>query len=460
MRRCAAWVTEWSGKIRRNLPVKIFCFTCLLLLAVCIVTYGLIAWMMPVTYQADRNRVLSEQAESLIQELSKTTLSACGPLLEKFASDYDAQVSILDETGQPVAGTKDLAQTEEEEGRVTISQIQTEEGMTLQTNESIHITQTVATPFSFQGSQDVYQLMVVGRIRGVNQAMEALGKLWPWLLASVVSVSILGSFFYARYVTRLSRAMGALQGANEALRRDMEREREMERQRMEFFAAASHELKTPITIVKGQLGGMLDGVGVYADRERYLARSLQVMGSMERLVGELLTLSRMEGEKVRRGIKPLNLTDLLTACVEEYTDLFAQKEQTLHVSLAPDLQVSGEWNLLSKAVCNLLTNGAMYSPDGAELFLSAREEGEQIYFSLENTGVHLSEERIPHLFEAFYRGEGSRNRQTGGSGLGLYLVKRILEYHCGEIRIRNTAAGVCVEVWLPRTNSTETTTSC
>ena len=84
---------------------------------------------------------------------------------------------------------------------------------------------------------------------------------------------------------------------------------------------------------------MLDGVGVYADRERYLARSLQVMGSMERLVGELLTLSRMEGEKVRRGIKPLNLTDLLTACVEEYTDLFAQKEQTLHVSLAPDLQV-------------------------------------------------------------------------------------------------------------------------
>lgn len=166
MRRCAAWVTEWSEKIRRNLPVKIFCFTCLLLLAVCIVTYGLIAWMMPVTYQADRNRVLSEQAESLIQELSKTTLSACGPLLEKFASDYDAQVSILDETGQPVAGTKDLAQTEEEEGRVTFSQIQTEEGMTLQTNESIHITQTVATPFSFQGSQDVYQLMVVGRIRG------------------------------------------------------------------------------------------------------------------------------------------------------------------------------------------------------------------------------------------------------------------------------------------------------
>ena len=80
MRRCAAWVTEWSGKIRRNLPVKIFCFTCLLLLAVCIVTYGLIAWMMPVTYQADRNRVLSEQAESLIQEYAICVWPAAGEI--------------------------------------------------------------------------------------------------------------------------------------------------------------------------------------------------------------------------------------------------------------------------------------------------------------------------------------------------------------------------------------------
>ena len=136
--------------------------------------------------------------------------------------------------------------------------------------------------------------------------------------------------------------------------------------------------------------------------------------------------------------------------MEEYTDLFAQKEQTLHVSLAPDLQVPGEWNLLSKAVCNLLTNGAMYSPDGAELFLSAREEGEQIYFSLENTGVHLSEERIPHLFEAFYRAEPSRSRATGGSGLGLYLVKMILGRHGAECKIENTVEGVRAAVMFLR----------
>ena len=92
--------------------------------------------------------------------------------------------------------------------------------------------------------------------------------------------------------------------------------------------------------------------------------------------------------------------------------------------------------------------------------MTAAGRGAQVVLTVENTGARIPAEALPHLFEAFYRGEGSRNRQTGGSGLGLYLVKRILEYHCGEIRIRNTAAGVCVEVWLPRTNSTETTTSC
>ena len=76
----------------------------------------------------------------------------------------------------------------------------------------------------------------------------------------------------------------------------MEQERELDRQRMAFFSAASHELKTPVTILKGQLSGMLEGVGVYRDRDKYLLRALQVAGRMEVLVRELLTVSRMESE--------------------------------------------------------------------------------------------------------------------------------------------------------------------
>ena len=93
---------------------------------------------------------------------------------------------------------------------------------------------------------------------------------------------------------RLSTALTDLESANLALRGEVERERELDRQRMAFFSAASHELKTPVTILKGQLSGMLEGVGVYQDRDKYLLRSLQVTGRMENLMREMLAISRME----------------------------------------------------------------------------------------------------------------------------------------------------------------------
>ena len=93
---------------------------------------------------------------------------------------------------------------------------------------------------------------------------------------------------------RLSTALNELEAANQALRGEVERERELDRQRMAFFSAASHELKTPVTILKGQLSGMLEGVDVYRDRDKYLLRSLQVTGRMENLIQEMLAISRME----------------------------------------------------------------------------------------------------------------------------------------------------------------------
>ena len=90
---------------------------------------------------------------------------------------------------------------------------------------------------------------------------------------------------------KLSTALTELESANQALRGEVERERELDRQRMAFFNAASHELKTPVTILKGQLTGMLEGVGVYQNRDKYLLRSLQVTGRMENLVQEMLTIS-------------------------------------------------------------------------------------------------------------------------------------------------------------------------
>ena len=123
-------------------------------------------------------------------------------------------------------------------------------------------------------------------------------------------------------------------------------------------------------------------------------------------------------------------------------ELLEQRGQQLVSALTPGITVPADASLLGKAVGNLLSNASRYSPEGAEIRVwCGRLEGRPA-LSVENTGARISGDALPHLFEAFYREEGSRNRSTGGSGLGLYLVKMILDRHGAVCTIENTEEGV------------------
>ena len=213
-------------------------------------------------------------------------------------------------------------------------------------------------------------------------------------------------------------------------------------QQRQFVADASHELKTPVTILKGQLAGMLEGVGVYQDRDKYLLRSLQVTARMENLIQEMLAVSRVEtrGADVRR--EPVELSTLLVHQLTLDAELMEQRGQRLVSTLTPGITVTGDTSLLGKAIGNLLSNASLYSPEGAEIRVWCGRMQGRTALTVENTGTHIGAEALPHLFEAFYREEASRNRSTGGSGLGLYLVRIILERHGASCSIENTAEGV------------------
>ena len=200
---------------------------------------------------------------------------------------------------------------------------------------------------------------------------------------------------------------------------------------------------------------MLDGVGVYRDREKYLARSLQVAGRMEALVGELLAVSRMESDGASRR-EPVDLSALMAQQLALDRELLEQRGQQLVSALTPGITVPADASLLGKAVGNLLSNASRYSPEGAEIRVTAAARGAWAVLTVENTGARIPAEALPHLFEAFYRAEPSRSRATGGSGLGLYLVRMIVERHGGTCRIENSADGVCFTALLPRL-STENT---
>ena len=239
----------------------------------------------------------------------------------------------------------------------------------------------------------------------------------------------------------LSTALKDLQIANQQLRTDIEKEQELERQRIDFFSAASHELKTPLTILKGHLMGMLNEVKGYENHEEYMERSLAVVDKMETLVKELLYVSKTDG-KQKSEYKMVDFAELVRVQIADVTDLLSKKEQCLEVDIPDKFICELEPAQIERAIQNILVNAIRYSPTGELIRIALSKENNTVYCEIENTGVHIPENMISHLFEAFYRADTSRNRNTGGTGLGLYIVRKIMELHQAKYGIKNTSRGV------------------
>ena len=276
----------------------------------------------------------------------------------------------------------------------------------------------------------------------------------------------------------LDQALSGLREANAKLKDEMEQERELEQRRMEFFAAASHELKTPVTILKGQIEGMEQNVGVYKDRDKYLSRAREVTVTLQNMVQEILMISRMESCGFSLKKKEMDLAELVRLQLADLNELFEQKNMELEISLPEKCPCMADLGLMEIVVRNILVNAVRYSPAGEKIrvklftnynadsftsnsFLLKEVSGCQnlrelksmkntakILLEVENTGVHINEQNLPHLFDAFYRVDSSRNRKNGGSGLGLYIVREILEQHGAEYEMRNTEAGVFFQMEL------------
>lgn len=465
-------------KIRKSLTARIFLITVLVLLGAGTITFGLIAWATPSSYRAVIDADLTRQVQALTETLQDVPLADCGPALEDFVREAGADMTLAAPDGGIVfsnvqfagnALAEDAAATDETEATIAVT---TAEQATL----------TAEVFFSDQARS--YTLYVTPRLEAENVAVRALIQMAPWVLLTLLLFSLLGAFVYSRYITRpivqmsdiagkmadmdfdwkcqetredeighlgrslnqmaakLSQTLEALKASNAALRGEVEQERALDLQRRAFFAAASHELKTPVTILRGHLSGLLDGIGIYQDQEKYLARSLQTTARMEHLIQEILMVSRME---VRDSALPLERLDLSAITEEQLAlaaDLLEQKNLRVAADLSPALMLDGERAMLAKAIGNLLANAALYSPCGENIRIWSGMQDDAPTLIIENTGVHIGENALPHLFDAFYREEGSRNRQTGGSGLGLYLARIILERHGASCAIDNTAAGV------------------
>jgi len=221
---------------------------------------------------------------------------------------------------------------------------------------------------------------------------------------------------------------------------DITERQKLESMQTDFVANVSHELKTPLTTIKSYTETLLDG----AVEEPEIATSfLNIIDTeadrMNRLVKDLLQLSRLDHQRERWSMKETNLIALLKAAIPKVELTARQKEQHLNVLFDENavIQVNVDKDRIEQVVLNLLSNAIKYTNDGGRIDIDVMETGGYVKVIISDNGIGISEADIPRVFERFYRVDKARSRAMGGTGLGLPISKQIVEEHHGILTIES-----------------------
>lgn len=213
----------------------------------------------------------------------------------------------------------------------------------------------------------------------------------------------------------------------------------MKKMRREFVANVSHELKTPLTVVRGYVE-MIQGTEHALDPQwqKIFGTIEGQVSRMERLVDQLLNLSKVENNRDYDDMKPVDMPYLIRNLVEDAKWLNQVKQHEIRTTIAKGIGVFGIDTELKSACTNLISNAIAYTPAHGLIEVSWYKSGEKVVFSVKDNGDGIKPEKLNRLTERFYRIDKSRSRDTGGSGLGLAIVKHVLLHHKAELVITST----------------------
>ncbi|MCY6957432.1 HAMP domain-containing sensor histidine kinase [Clostridium brassicae] len=240
----------------------------------------------------------------------------------------------------------------------------------------------------------------------------------------------------------LDTALTSLKLANEKLQQDIDKERELENMRKEFVADASHELKTPISLIKGYSEGIKDGIAKGNKQDNYLDIIIDECDKMNILVNEMLDLSKLEFGKIGLNIETFYLDYLIEKILNKHIDLIEQKNIILEIDILKNLLVFGDEFRIEGVITNFLTNAISYTSENHIIKITTYRFSNEIMVEFENEGEHIANEELSRIWEKFYRIEKSRDKKLGGTGLGLAICKNILSLHKSNFGVENTQTGV------------------
>jgi adenylate cyclase len=230
-------------------------------------------------------------------------------------------------------------------------------------------------------------------------------------------------------------------------REQAERLLQLDRQKTEFFQNISHEFRTPITLIQGPLEAAVASKQGLSYPESAIA--LRNSRRLLRLVNQLLDLQRLDAGRMQPGFRPCNLVQFVSQIVESFRPYCEKKGLYLLTQMGECPTVYLDMEKFDKVVYNLLSNAMKFTPSGGSIRVNVQPVDDKCILQVQDTGIGIVKEKIPHLFQRFRQAEGSENRSYEGSGLGLALVKELVELHGGKVTVESVyGKGTTFTVWL------------
>lgn len=441
----------------------------MILLAVSLSMFGMLRIYMPKTYENEMAAQITANTQTFAEQLAAALPSEWEPMLMQFCLANSTGATLFNENGEKIAGFSVFAYTESD-GIITQNDSNT----------------AVSYSATFTNGAKRYTVVAYANTEAVEQVTGIFAKVFPFVLIFIILVGALVAFFYSRFLAKpivdisyvskkmtalnmswrcdvsrtdeigelaanlnamavkLDAAMKALQRANEKLQADIDHERKQERRRRDFFSAISHELKTPVTILKGELEGMILGVGKFKDRDTYLQESYETTQSIEKLVGEIMTLAKLD--MLSLTPQETKLSDLVEDCLHHYHVLVQERRMQINSHYEEEQTVHVDRGQMRTALSNIIGNAIKHSPEGSPVDICIAQKDGKMALSIENSGAHIDSAELNQIWEPFYRIDKSRSRGTGGSGLGLYIVKTILDLHGLLYQFENNDRGMIFQI--------------
>ncbi len=336
---------------------------------------------------------------------------------------------------------------------------------------------TIGVPWLYDGRDVVGAVLLHIPTRQLSVSLSGvIAQILPWALVALALGTIL-AFFLARSQIRplkeinsavreftkgdLSRRVnlncgGELEELGDSINRMAAELSRLEDSRRSFVANVSHELRSPMTCMRGYVQAMLDGVIDETDRPRYLRIVLDETDRLTELVRDLLDLSRLESGKFPLTLAPFDANELVRRNLINFEPRINEKHIDVNVDLSPKpLMAVGDANRINQVVSNIIDNAVKFLPaEGGRLTVRIRGEGKGVRFSILNNGPDIPEADLPYIFERFYKAEKAHTPGQG-TGLGLSICQRIMQQHGSEITARSGYGETAFEFTLPMAEADE-----